>query len=78
MNRDEWTALAERCESTAGPDRDIERCMCRLIPDGFQMVPFSEFTASLDAITALIARELPEPRDAVARMRMRDPAGARA
>jgi hypothetical protein len=60
MNRDEWTALAARCESTAGPDRDIERCMCRLIPDGFQMVPFSEFTASLDAITALIARELPD------------------
>jgi hypothetical protein len=24
MNRDEWTALAARCESTAGPDREID------------------------------------------------------
>ena len=56
----EWIALAERCAKATGPDRDIERCMCSLIPDGFQMVPFSGFTSSLDAITSLIARELPE------------------
>ena len=24
MNRDEWTALAARCESTAGPDREVD------------------------------------------------------
>ena len=55
----DWIALAERCEKATGPDRDIERCMCSLIPDGFQTIPFSGFTSSLDDITALIERELP-------------------
>jgi len=58
----EWIALAERCEGATGPDREIERCICSLIPDGFQTIPFSGFTSSLDAITALIERELPEMR----------------
>jgi len=58
----EWIALAERCEGATEPDREIERCMCSLIPDGFQTIPFSGFTSSLDAITALIEGELPEMR----------------
>ena len=54
-----WVELAERCEQATGPDRDIERCMCFLIPEGFQTLPNAGFTSSLDAITALIERELP-------------------
>ena len=55
----DWVRLAERCEQAMGPDRDIERCMCSLIPEGFQTLPNAGFTSSLDAITALIDRELP-------------------
>ena len=54
-----WLELAQRCEQAMGPDRDIERCMCSLIPEGFQTLPNAGFTSSLDAITALIDRELP-------------------
>jgi hypothetical protein len=57
--REQWLALAARCEAATGPDRDIERCMCSMIPDGFQTLPCAGFTSSLDAITALIERELP-------------------
>jgi hypothetical protein len=57
--KDEWIALAERCEKATGSDRDIERCMGSLLPEGFQMIPYFGFTGSLDAITTLIERELP-------------------
>jgi hypothetical protein len=55
----QWIALAERCETAMESDRDIERCMGSLLPEGFQMIPYFGFTASIDAITALIERELP-------------------
>lgn len=56
----EWLALAERCEGATGSDRDIERCMGSLLPEGFQMIPYFGFTSSLDAITSLIEREMPD------------------
>lgn len=54
-----WTELAERCEKATDEDRDIDRCIAAYLPDGFQTYPISGFTSSLDAITALIDRELP-------------------
>ena len=75
MNRDEWTALAERCEKATGPDREIdiwienycgiarfrESHPWRASIDG-QGVRSNvrPLTASLDAITALIGREFPQ------------------
>jgi hypothetical protein len=55
----EWLALAERCEKATGPDRDIERCICNLLPDRWQTMPFDGFTSSIDAIEALVDREFP-------------------
>jgi hypothetical protein len=54
-----WLELAERCEKATDEDRDIDRCIAAYLPDGFQTYPISGFTSSLDAITALIDRELP-------------------
>ena len=70
----EWLALAERCEKATGPDREIDAeiydalCPQRLgykagknivrVFGGAAWLPC--FTISLDAITALIERELPE------------------
>ena len=54
-----WLELAERCEKATGEDRDIDRCIAAYLPDGFQTYPISGFTSSLDAIMALIDRELP-------------------
>jgi len=97
MTRDEWTALAERCEKATGPDREIDVALCiaadaprilthllskELRPlqkgqwyacgDGYVShpewvyldgapgkSPAERYTASLDAITALVERELP-------------------
>lgn len=66
MSKETWLALAARCEKAAGPDRDIERCIAAILPDGFQTYPIRGYTCSLDAITALIdaitaliERELP-------------------
>jgi hypothetical protein len=69
----EWLALAERCEKATGPDREIDAeiydtlCPQRLgykagknivrLFGGAAWLPC--FTVSLDAITALIERELP-------------------
>lgn len=84
--RDEWAALAERCENATGPDRDIDceiivasfggeivwktanytmeqypahRIASRSYIGGFANEHVPALTASLDAITALIERELP-------------------
>ena len=55
----EWLALAERCGKAIGPDRKIEE----VIFVALGRLPYSpwigDITASLDAITALIERELP-------------------
>lgn len=79
MARDEWLALAERCEKATGLDREIDFKIGfatgwrKDIIDGNEMVldwECNEFpnhygsllpsvTESLDAITALIERELP-------------------
>ena len=74
MNRDEWTALAERCEKATGPDREIDIW----IENYCGIARFREshpWRASIDgqgvrsnvrpltashAVTALIERELPE------------------
>lgn len=96
MTRDEWNALAERCENATGPDRALDRLIAlacgwqRFTPsqvrrgtpgwiapedyigrrsDGSPILDSLHgttinrnppaFTASLDAITALIEREFP-------------------
>lgn len=71
MTRSEWLALVERCAAAKGPDRDIDAAIekatgnCRAFAhytfgddDGTYYVPTS-YTASLDAITALIGEKLP-------------------
>jgi hypothetical protein len=88
MTRDEWLALAARCEAATGADRGIDDtvwwAVCLTMPHRYRMNgetretnvmsiaggedwrPVSSFeyapsyTASLDAITALIQRELGE------------------
>lgn len=60
--REEWLALAERCEKATGPDREIDFDIdvARHAPKrirGFQAL--APYTASIDAITALIERKLP-------------------
>jgi hypothetical protein len=69
----EWIALAERCEGATGPDRDLDCALYALVRRHMNPVALLEsfrreisiqsmvdcFTASLDAITALIERELP-------------------
>jgi hypothetical protein len=71
MTRDEWLALAERCEKAEGPEkgcapgqRPIDWSIYKAVfagVEGFSgsEVNFPRYTASLDAITALIERELP-------------------
>lgn len=80
MTRDEWLALAERCETAKGPDREIDASIYALLGHSVKRGPVSPYprrertwclriaknwsamdrlTASLDAITALIERELP-------------------
>ncbi len=86
--REEWLALAARCEKATGADREIDDAIWwpLMMATGIYRVidgrreldvscgigeardwrpfgPYNEpprFTASLDAITALIERELPE------------------
>lgn len=81
MTRDEWLALAERCETAKGADREIDGDIAHAAkqfvdylprvperpwlwaefvePDDWECWEAPEYTASLDAITALIERELP-------------------
>ena len=58
----QWLDLAERCEKATGLDRKIEE----VIFVALGRLPYSpwigDITASLDAITALIERELPGMR----------------
>jgi hypothetical protein len=61
----EWIALAERCEKATGSDREIDWSIHALsIEWPVHLVPRNPehptFTASLDDMTALIERELPE------------------
>lgn len=74
MTRDEWNALAERCEQAEGPDdygtialttRDImsgvgycER-LYQYRKDGAWFADGNRIMVSLDAITTLIEREFP-------------------
>jgi hypothetical protein len=72
----EWLALAERCEKAKGPDQSIDVWIenyCgiaefiqphtwRASIDSPERGRIRPLTASLDAITALIERELPEVR----------------
>jgi hypothetical protein len=70
----EWIALAERCEKATGPDREIDATMeayaGKWSADDLEYVladietnaRIDVYTRSLDAITALIERELPEMR----------------
>jgi hypothetical protein len=62
MTRNEWLALAERCEKATGPDDRLSFAIDELLfaprrIRGFKAL--APYTASLDAITALIERELP-------------------
>jgi len=56
-NKAEWLALAERCEAATGPDKLLDMAIRFAL--GAPVRPWN-YTASLDAITALIERELPE------------------
>lgn len=54
--REEWLALAERCAKAEGPDEDLSRAIWLALGKS----PLCRhYTASLDAITGLIARALP-------------------
>jgi hypothetical protein len=55
----QWLALAERCETATGIDYLIDVDICASSPGGLAQLPGVWITASLDAITALIERELP-------------------
>ena len=54
-----WEAVALRCRTATEPDRDIDRCILSLIPDGLLNMSIWAPTASIDSITALIGQELP-------------------
>jgi hypothetical protein len=73
MTRDEWIALAERCEKATGPEREIDAAIHDAVYGGSEACGavirwgggvqwIAPYTSSLDAITALIERELPEMR----------------
>lgn len=69
--REQWLALAERCEKATGLDMEINvtiqayvsgwsaETLAYFLTD-FRISRFDRYTASLDAITALIERELPK------------------
>lgn len=60
MTRKQWEALAARCEAATGPDREIDALIWNAVhAPGSDLPAGAELTASLDAITALIERELP-------------------
>lgn len=67
--RDEWLALAERCEKAEGPDRELDAALAKAAvphtngtphilmwsvnPDTGRQIP-NAFTASLDAAVAVV------------------------
>ena len=61
--RERLLALAERCETASGPDRDLEIAIWRLVerPDAAESkVPLpwlANYTASLDAALTLVPEE---------------------
>jgi hypothetical protein len=69
----QWLALAERCEKATGPDRELDCAIYALAKKHMNPAALLEsfrrefsisamidaYTTSLDAITALIERELP-------------------
>jgi len=64
----EWIALAERCEKATGPDRELDAAIYDAVnggSDAWEAIRkwggvqwIEHHTSSLDAITALIEREL--------------------
>lgn len=59
-----WIDIAERCEKATGPDREIDWAIYKAMfasSQGFSENErnFPYYTGSIDAITALIDRELP-------------------
>lgn len=54
--RDQFLALAARCEAATGPDREVDEAIREAT--GYPEKPWN-YTGSIDAITALIERELP-------------------
>jgi hypothetical protein len=71
----EWLALGERCEKATGPDREIDGAIFDALSLDLSISAehlakdkrltlewLPKYSASLDAITALIERELPEVR----------------
>jgi hypothetical protein len=63
MTDEEWIALAERCEKATVPDDRLSFAIDKLLfaprlIRGFKAL--APYTASLDAITALTERELPD------------------
>lgn len=60
MTQEQWTALAARCEAATGSDRDTDALIWNAVyAPGSDLPAGAELTASLDAITALIERQLP-------------------
>lgn len=61
MTREQWTALARRCEAATGPDPQIDALIWNAVyAPGSELPAGAELTASLDAIRALTERELPK------------------
>ena len=61
-DRQTWLALAERCEKATGPDREVDLDLVSSVIGKrwpHTMATVASYTDSLDAITALIERELP-------------------
>jgi hypothetical protein len=70
VTKEEWLALAERCEKATGPDREIDAALHDAVYGGSEaretfrkwgcgVIWIKPRTSSLDAITALIERKLP-------------------
>jgi hypothetical protein len=58
MTRDEWTALALRCEKATGPTVALDEAINAAALPNYDL-PGRPVTASLDAITTLIEWKLP-------------------
>lgn len=61
MTREEWLALAERCETADGPNEDLTYDFARALHSEWVdfWTEYGDITDSVDAINALIERELP-------------------
>lgn len=71
-NREQWLALAARCEQATGADREIDKEIVAALGYSWRGMAYWDnatstktlpgsgfYTHSIDAITALIARKLP-------------------